>query len=181
MKVDVPMKKNKYADKQNKILYRIQELISDNLYMTIATSNNKGEPWISNVYFVCDDEFNLYWYSSKKTQHSQLINSNPKIAFCIFNSTAVGDDVDAVYGKANVEEVEDRSNLLQALTLYAKKMLKTGFISSIKQLQSFVRRYKDFLGDSELRLYKATPTEISKLAPSKMYNDKYIDSREILF
>jgi uncharacterized protein YhbP (UPF0306 family) len=148
--------------------------------MCIATATGTGDPWISQVYFVADNKQNFYWYSSVNARHSRLIAENNKIAFSIFNSTAVGDDVQALYVKATCTVVTDMKTLIAALTLYAKKMLKTGFVANLKEISHFVLNFKDFLGKSELRLYKAVPYEASMLSESKMFNGKYVDQRETL-
>lgn len=50
--------------------------------MQLATINN-GQPWICSVYFVTDDNFNLYWMSARERQHSQEILSNPNVAITV--------------------------------------------------------------------------------------------------
>ena len=55
-------------------------------------------------------------------------------------------------------------------------MIKTKFINKTGA-ERFMKQYKDFEGLSKLRMYKAIPLEFYKLAPSEMFNDKFIDSR----
>jgi len=50
--------------------------------MQLATISD-GSPWICNVYFVIDDDMNIYWTSAKNRQHSKEIMSNPKVAVSI--------------------------------------------------------------------------------------------------
>ena len=145
--------------------------------MTLSVSGKAGEPWIANVFFAYDKKLNLYLYSSKETKHSSYIKENPNVALAIFNSTAVGDEVDAVYIKATASEVSSKSELLHGLHTYGSKMLKTGFIKQGNVYERFVNGISDFLGESVLRMYKATPQEIYKLAPSQIINDKFVDSR----
>ena len=38
--------------------------------MTIATKGEDGEPHAAAVYFVCDDQINLYFFSDTESQHS---------------------------------------------------------------------------------------------------------------
>ncbi len=156
---------------------KTKEIINDNLYMTMSVCTLKGEPWIANIYFACDSKYNFYWYSSKETKHSQIIKENPQIAISIFNSTAIGEDVDAVYIKANAVEVTSKLELIKGLTVYGKKMLDTGFVNSKSHVAKFIKQYKDFQGTSKIRLYKAVPEKVWKLAQSEIYNDKYVDSR----
>lgn len=76
---------------------KARKIISENLYMTISVASKQGDPWIANIYYAVDSDYNFYWYSPTNSHHSTLIRENPVIAISIFNSTAVGDDVDAVY------------------------------------------------------------------------------------
>ncbi len=153
------------------------QIINENLYMTISVATKQGEPWIANVYYAVDLNYNFYWYSPTNSLHSTMIRENPIIAIAIFNSTAIGDDVDAVYIKASVKEVVKSMEIIKGLTVYGKKMLKSGFVHKKAQVEKFIKQYKDFQGISKLRLYKASPIKIWKLAPSKIFNGKYIDSR----
>lgn len=154
-----------------------KKLIDDNLYMTISVSSKQGDPWIANLFYAVDSEYNFYWYSSADSLHSRLIQENPIIAISIFNSMAIGDDVDAVYVKAKVFEISQKIELIKALGVYGKKMLRTGFVSRGAQFKKFVQRYEDFQNKSKLRFYKAMPIKIWKLAPPKIFNEKFIDSR----
>lgn len=148
--------------------------------MCVATATKTGEPWISQVYFVTDKTGNFYWYSSINARHSKIIAENSNVALSIYDSNAVGDNVYALYMKAKCTMVTSGKELIPILALYAKKMLKTGFVNSRRELATFAKNVKDFLGNSELRLYKAVPYEVSKLSASKMYNGKFIDRREVL-
>lgn len=161
-------------------LSEVNRILSANLYMCVATSTKNGEPWISQVYFVTDKVGNFYWYSSVNARHSKLIAENSNVALSIYDSSAVGDAVYALYMRAKCAVVTSRKELIPVLALYAKKMLKTGFVNSRLELATFSKDVKDFLGNSELRLYKAVPYEVSKLGTSKMYNGKFIDRRELL-
>ncbi|MBU0976410.1 hypothetical protein KJ918_06435, partial [Patescibacteria group bacterium] len=122
-------------------------------------------------------KYTFYWYSPRDSIHSKYINKNPNIAISIFDSRATGDDVDAVYIKAKAEIVTKKIELIKGLTIYGKKMLKTGFVKSKSQVGRFIKQYKDFQGISKIRMYKAIPVQIWKLAPSEIFNDKFIDSR----
>ncbi len=151
---------------------KTKKIIEENLYLTIAVSDLGGKPWIANLYYAPDRDYNFYWYSSKKTVHSRLIEKNPEVALSIFDSRAVDDEIDGVYIKARAFEVKSKAELIKGLTCYAKKMF-----TKRTDITRFVKQYKDFRGTSVLRLYKAVPTKFYKLAPSEIYNEKYIDSR----
>ena len=155
---------------------KLDKILQENLYMTISVSDKKGEPWIANLYYVYDRDYNFYWYSPKDSIHSQRIKENLKVALAIFNSTAVGSDVDAVYIKAKAYEVNDKKELIKSLTLYVAKMIKTKFANK-SNAEKFIKQYIDFQGSSKLRLYKAIPEKFWKPAMAKIFNGKFVDSR----
>ena len=57
----------------------LKEFLSANKLMQLATVGEKG-PWICNVYYVADEEGNLYWSSARSRQHSKEIVNNSKVA-----------------------------------------------------------------------------------------------------
>jgi uncharacterized protein YhbP (UPF0306 family) len=158
-------------------IHTTEKILSENLYITLSSCDIKGNPWISNLYYVYDKGFNFYWYSPRASKHSMLILNNPNVALCLFNSTAVGDDVSALYIQAKAYEITDKKELTKGLLLYGKKMLKTKFVTGKKAYIEFVNSFKDFEGVSPIRLYKAIPEKMWKLAPSEVFNNKYVDSR----
>jgi uncharacterized protein YhbP (UPF0306 family) len=50
--------------------------------MQLATVGEDG-PWICTVYFVADDNFNIYWTSAKNRRHSKEIVGHPQVAIAI--------------------------------------------------------------------------------------------------
>lgn len=50
--------------------------------MSLATVNG-DKPWVATVYYVMDDDLNLYWASPADTNHSQQISDNQNVAIAI--------------------------------------------------------------------------------------------------
>lgn len=50
--------------------------------MQLATSSN-AQPWVCNVYYVTDEELNMYWLSFPSRRHSRELAKNPKAAITI--------------------------------------------------------------------------------------------------
>lgn len=171
------IKINKIIEREIIMKDKVKQIIAENIYMTISVASTKGNPWVANLYFACDKKYNFYWYSPTDSIHSKYIRENPQVAISIFDSTAIGDNVDAVYIKANAVEVTNKIEIVKGLTIYGKKMLETGFANSKAQVEKFIKQYKDFQGASKIHMYKAVPEKVWKLAPSEMFNDKFVDSR----
>lgn len=74
-----------------------------------------GKPWISTVYFVADEELNLYWLSWPERRHSREIAENPQVAATVVIKTdkpVIGVQLDGVAdivtNSTRVVEVMDR-------------------------------------------------------------------------
>ena len=50
--------------------------------MQLATSAD-NKPWVCNIHFYSDDNFNFYWISTLARRHSQDIEKNPSVAATI--------------------------------------------------------------------------------------------------
>lgn len=50
--------------------------------MSLATVD-AGGPWVSDLIYIHDDEYNLYWISRVQRRHSLAIASNPRVACSI--------------------------------------------------------------------------------------------------
>lgn len=155
---------------------KVEQILQENLYMTISVASKDGQPWIANLYYVYDKSYNFYWYSSKDSLHSKRIRENPIVSMAIFNSTAVGSEVDAVYISARAYEIKSKTELVKGITLYAGKMIKTKFANKSSAYR-FIKQYRDFQGLSKLRMYKAIPNTFWRLSPTEMFNEKFVDSR----
>lgn len=66
-------------DKENVLDY-----LKKRRLMSIATYSDK--PWIATVYYVTDDDLNLYFLSDPTSQHARDFVKNNKVACAIFDS-----------------------------------------------------------------------------------------------
>lgn len=57
----------------------LKEYFESNTLMQIATVA-EGQPWLCNVYFVTDEQNNIYWTSARVRRHSKEIIANPIVA-----------------------------------------------------------------------------------------------------
>lgn len=63
-----------------------KKIIEENIYMTIATSDENGIPWVAPLFYAVDDSYNFYFISQLSSLHSKHILKNPNVAFAIFDS-----------------------------------------------------------------------------------------------
>lgn len=97
--------------------------------MQLASSSPEGKPWVSNVWFVYDDNLNIYWVSSRSVRHSQEIKANPHVAAAI---CPVNTPLDTKLGAVQVEgTVKVIKNPLDIARI-SKMFVARGVISSDK-------------------------------------------------
>lgn len=129
----------------------IEEIIRAHLQtgrmLQLATVSG-DQPWSCTLYYVADQDMNIYWISKRKTRHSKELEAHSKIAGSI---PIKFDDLNVVglqiEGEAHV--VTDKEVIKHGATLYSEKFERGG-----KWLALFLS------GKSPFSLYKITPSSI---------------------
>ena len=125
----------------------IHKYLSQADMMQVATADS-GQPWICTVYFVADEDANLYWISTPSRRHSQEIAKNSKVAAAI-PIKYVGHPVVGLQAEGEADLVADQGQIKKAMRLYTDKF-KIG--------EDF---YNDFLaGKNSHKLYRIKPRVI---------------------
>lgn len=72
-----------WRNSMNNVLLRVQRYLhGDAQTMQIATAKD-NKPWIATVYFIADDDLNLYWLSWPERRHSRELTENQYVAATI--------------------------------------------------------------------------------------------------
>ena len=132
-----------------------KKVIENNYHMVVATADTAGKPWVSPLFYMYDEDLNLYWVSGKTALHSQNIRSNPRVAVCIFGP-ATADEPDSLHGiyfDAEAQELTDEAELSRAVQIMQQRAQPEKYM---------IKSLADVTGDAAWRVYKATPHEISK-------------------
>jgi uncharacterized protein YhbP (UPF0306 family) len=122
----------------------VSKYLKEGRVMQIATCDG-GQPWICSVYFVPDDQQNLYWLSLPARRHSLEIAKNFKIAIAI----AVKFDKNPIIGiqaEGSAAVVEDEKTIEKVLPAYVEKYGNG---------KDFYELFK--AGKNQHQLYKFTP------------------------
>jgi len=64
---------------ENGIKDLIKEVLEKGYLVSLATVD-EGGVWVSDVIYIFDNDFNIYWMSDPNVRHSKAILKNPKIA-----------------------------------------------------------------------------------------------------
>jgi nitroimidazol reductase NimA-like FMN-containing flavoprotein (pyridoxamine 5'-phosphate oxidase superfamily) len=134
-------------------------------YATLATVSSDGDPWNSPVYYVADENYNLYWASYTESQHSKNIRTNGKVFIAVYDSTVPWGTGTGVFIQAKAWEVTDDQEIVKAC------QLRQARVAQAKQPP------EDFMGDKPRRIYCATPQHIWMNQDSEI-NGNFVDVRK---
>lgn len=115
--------------------------------MQIATVKG-GKPWVATVYFVVDNDLNIYWLSWPERRHSQELTVQSDIAGTVVIKT--DQPVVGVQFAGHAVEVTDSSIVQDVMKLYvAKYSTGEGFSDAFA------------VGTNRHCMYRLVPTELS--------------------
>jgi pyridoxine/pyridoxamine 5'-phosphate oxidase len=123
-----------------------RRLIETNMYMTIATADGDGRPWVSPVWFAPASETQFLWVSAPDARHSRNLAVRPEVAIVIFDSTVPVGRAEALYLEAVAEQVEDEG-IDEPIEVYSRRSQACG-------ARPWTPR--DVLAPEPFRLYRAT-------------------------
>ena len=68
---------------------KAREIINNNSYMVVCTSDKSAIPWGAPVFFAHDKRYSkAYFISAVDSRHAENIESNPKVSIAIFDSNS---------------------------------------------------------------------------------------------
>lgn len=86
--------------------------------MQIATVSG-GQPWVCTVYYVEDDQLNLYWLSFPSRRHSQEIAAHNKIAITV--PIKLDLPVIGIQAEGTAAVVNDRKTVAEVMKRYVER------------------------------------------------------------
>lgn len=123
----------------------IRQYLPKGRMMQIATVSG-DQPWICTVYFVEDDDLNLYWLSLPTRRHSQEIAAHSKVAVAVpikFDKPVTG-----IQAEGFAEPVTDKQTIADIMRRYVDR-----YNSGQQFYDLFVA------GQNQHVLYKFTPSK----------------------
>jgi len=71
---------------QTKLNQIAKDIIKNNIYLSMATSDGKN-PWICTLFYAVDKDYTFYYISQMDSLHIKHLLKNPTVAFAIYDST----------------------------------------------------------------------------------------------
>ena len=84
---------------------RVRSVIDETKYMALGTADETGRPWVSPVWFACEDYRHFHWVSAHDTRHSENLAARSEVALAIYNSPVAAGAAGAVYISGTAEEL----------------------------------------------------------------------------
>lgn len=109
--------------------------------MTLATMGVTGETHAAPVYFVADEDLQLYFFSDPESQHSQDIAHQPAAAVAFYPECFSWEDIRGVQMRGEVHLVEPEAGWERAWELYQSKF-------------PFVRALKEIVAENAMYVFK---------------------------
>ncbi len=100
-------------------------IIDANAYMTLATADEAGCPWVSPVWYAHAGYREFFWVSSPEAKHSRNLAARPRVSVVIFDSRAPVGEGQAVYVSALAGEVED-ADLDRGMEIFSRASVAGG-------------------------------------------------------
>jgi hypothetical protein len=94
-------------------------------YMTLATADAQGRPWVSPVWFATVDSREFVWVSKPGAQHSRNLAERPEVSIVLFDTHAPLGTGGGVYLAAVAGEVGG-ANLQRCVDVFARESLAQG-------------------------------------------------------
>jgi nitroimidazol reductase NimA-like FMN-containing flavoprotein (pyridoxamine 5'-phosphate oxidase superfamily) len=123
-----------------------RSIIDKNRYMTLATADAGGLPWVSPVWYAPKDGREFFWVSSPEARHSLNLAVRPQLAIVIFDSHLAGGS-EALYMSAVAEEL---AQVDDAIAIFSRR-------SEAQGLPAWTR--ENVISPARHRMYRATASE----------------------
>ena len=130
----------------------IKDYLKEAKLMQVATSVG-NHPWVCSVWYVHDENFNLYFISRKDRRHSKEIKNNSDVA-----GTIVIPHEEGIGQKVRGIQFEGKAEMIGIGGLYkAYQLLKEKYPNAVKHIPTLDLIKK---GSILVRLYKIIPKSI---------------------
>ncbi len=123
----------------------LKQYLGERHMMQLATVSH-DQPWCCTVYYVADEELNLYWASLPTRRHSRELAEHPKVAAAIPVKFVNGEKVIGIQVEGKAAQVKPSSKIRPITEQYAEK-----FHRDAQWVSDFIN------GRTAHKLYKLTP------------------------
>ena len=99
----------------------IRDFLETQSTVALATVNAAGHPETAPVFYVSDDQFNLYWLSTTQVAHSVNLSAHSQVSGSICPATWQWEDIVGLQIKGEARAISDERVPEQILLIYLRK------------------------------------------------------------
>jgi uncharacterized protein YhbP (UPF0306 family) len=147
----------------------IRSMLRDQTTLFLATTSKEGVPRSTPLFFIADNDLNLYWFSSRSSLHSRHCQDSPEISVAISTDARTWRQIKGVQMQGHVSIVADRTLRKTVTAAYVKRFELGKFLSlAIRRssLYRFTPQWLRYLDNSRRFGYKFEATLTSKALPN---------------
>jgi len=100
--------------------YEMVDYLSRRRFLTLATSDKKGVPFIHPIAYVNKGQ-NVYFSTDKQTRKVKNIQENPNVAYTVYDDTEHFDEIRFIQVEGIASIVDDDEKLNEVLEMLDKK------------------------------------------------------------
>jgi len=106
--------------------------------MTVATSGPDSEAHAADVYFACDEQLTLYFFSDASSQHGIDIREDLRAAITIHADRAGWEQILGLQMRGVIEVISSRTSWRQAWEVYSEKF---PFVNDLEEVVAVNQMY----------------------------------------
>jgi uncharacterized protein YhbP (UPF0306 family) len=90
-----------------KQLERVAQLLRAQTTLSLATTGEDGQPCVAPLFYIVDEELNLYWLSSESSLHSRNLRQRPQAAAAVYYAAQSWREIRGVQMRGTVSVVAE--------------------------------------------------------------------------
>lgn len=111
----------KAADRELEQKEMVRSLLLEENTFTLATLGDDGRPYICPLFYVADDDLQIYWVSSADSLHSLHLGVRDKVSASVYHATSRWQEIRGLQMLGSARPVEDSAVNKQVRNLYAER------------------------------------------------------------
>lgn len=113
----------------------VAAFLKDQSTLALATVAGDGSPRVTPLFYLLEDDLQMYWFSSASSEHSRSLRRNPAVAVTVYRDTERWREIRGVQMRGAAQAVGDRTLRRSIAEAYAErfqlgKVLQAGIARS---------------------------------------------------
>jgi uncharacterized protein YhbP (UPF0306 family) len=119
----------------------LSALLREENTLALATVDEHGQASVAPLFYLVDEDLNLFWLSSPASMHSQNLKTAPQAAATVYRHTESWKDIRGVQMRGLVTVITDRKRRRLLIKSYSERFkLGTLFLPAISRCSLYAFR-----------------------------------------